>query len=40
MTIEEKIKKYKENLDCFDETMDKYKFLLESTWVLLSLILK
>ena len=29
MTIEEKIKKYKENLDCFDETMDKYKFLLD-----------
>ena len=29
MTIEEKIKKYKKNLNCFDETMDKYKFLLD-----------
>jgi len=29
MKIEEKIKYYKENLDCFDETMEKYKFLLD-----------
>ena len=29
MNIEEKIKLYKENLDCFEETMDKYKYLLD-----------
>ena len=29
MTIEAKITYYKENLDCFEETMDKYKFLLD-----------
>ena len=29
MTIEEKITYYKESLDCFEETMDKYKFLLD-----------
>ena len=28
MTIEEKIYLYKNNLDCFEEVMDKYKFLL------------
>ena len=29
MKIEEKIIYYKESLDCFEETMDKYKFLLD-----------
>ena len=29
MTIEQKITYYKESLDCFEETMDKYKFLLD-----------
>ena len=29
MTIEEKIKFYKESLECFEETMEKYKFLLD-----------
>ena len=29
MTIEEKIKFYKDSLDYFEETMDKYKFLLD-----------
>ena len=29
MTIEEKITYYKENLDCFEDTIDKYKFLLD-----------
>ena len=29
MTIREKITYYKESLDCFEETMDKYKFLLD-----------
>ena len=29
MTIEEKISYYKESLNCFDETMEKYKFLLD-----------
>jgi|TARA_B110000263_G_scaffold199785_1_gene178907 cysteine desulfuration protein SufE len=29
MNIKEKIKFYKENLDCFDDTMEKYKFLLD-----------
>ena len=29
MTIEEKIIYYKESLDCFEDTMDKYKFLLD-----------
>ena len=29
MKILEKIKFYKENLDCFDDTMEKYKFLLD-----------
>ena len=29
MTIEEKIAHYKESLDCFEDTMDKYKFLLD-----------
>ena len=29
MKIEEKIQYYKESLDCFDETMEKYKFLLD-----------
>ena len=29
MNIEEKIKFYKENLGCFEETMDKYKYLLD-----------
>ena len=29
MTIEEKIHFYKNNLDCFEEVMDKYKFLLD-----------
>ncbi|MDC0045044.1 SufE family protein [Pelagibacteraceae bacterium] len=29
MTIEEKIKLYKENLDLFDDGMDKYKFLID-----------
>ena len=28
MSIEEKINFYRENLDLFDETMDKYKYLL------------
>ena len=28
-TIEEKIKLYKENLDLFDDGMDKYKFLID-----------
>ena len=28
MMINEKISFYKESLDCFDETMEKYKFLL------------
>jgi cysteine desulfuration protein SufE len=29
MTIKEKIDFYKESLNCFDETMEKYKFLLD-----------
>ena len=29
MTIEEKIKLYKESLDLFDDGMDKYKFLID-----------
>ena len=29
MTIKEKIYFYKDSLDCFEETMDKYKFLLD-----------
>ena len=29
MTIEEKIKLYKENLDLFDDGMEKYKFLID-----------
>ena len=29
MNIEEKIHFYKNNLDCFEEVMDKYKFLLD-----------
>ena len=29
MTIEEKITYYKESLDCFEDTIDKYKFLLD-----------
>ena len=29
MTIQEKIKFYKNNLDSFEETLDKYKFLLD-----------
>ncbi len=29
MTIEDKITYYKENLDSFEDTMDKYKFLLD-----------
>ena len=29
MNIEKKIEKYKEELDYFDETMDKYKYLLD-----------
>ena len=29
MTIEEKITYYKESLDSFEDTMDKYKFLLD-----------
>ena len=29
MNIEEKITYYKDSLDCFDDTMEKYKFLLE-----------
>ena len=29
MSIEEKIKYYEESLDFFDETMEKYKFLLD-----------
>ena len=29
MNIKEKIKLYKESLDCFDDTMEKYKFLLD-----------
>ena len=29
MRIEEKIKYYKDSLDCFDDTMEKYKFLLD-----------
>lgn len=29
MSIIEKIKNYKDNLDCFDDTMEKYKFLLD-----------
>ena len=29
MTIEEKIHFYKNNLDCFEEVMDKYRFLLD-----------
>ena len=29
MTIKEKIKLYKENLDLFDDGMDKYKFLID-----------
>ena len=29
MNIKEKINFYKESLDCFDETMEKYKFLLD-----------
>ena len=29
MTIEEKITYYKESLNCFEDTLDKYKFLLD-----------
>ena len=29
MNINQKIIFYKENLDCFDDTMEKYKFLLD-----------
>ena len=29
MTIKEKIQYYKDSLDCFEDTMDKYKFLLD-----------
>ena len=29
MMIEEKIKYYKKSLDCFEDTIDKYKFLLD-----------
>jgi len=29
MTIEEKINFYVESLDCFDDTLEKYKFLLD-----------
>ena len=29
MSIKEKIIFYKENLDCFEETIDKYKYLLD-----------
>ena len=29
MSIENKINFYKKNLDCFEETMDKYKYLLD-----------
>ena len=29
MTIQGKINFYKDSLDCFDETLDKYKFLLD-----------
>jgi len=29
MSIKEKIIFYKENLDCFEETLDKYKYLLD-----------
>ena len=29
MTIENKINFYKDSLDCFDDTLDKYKFLLD-----------
>ena len=29
MNIEEKINYYKESLECFDDTMEKYKFLLD-----------
>ena len=29
MNIKDKIKYYKDNLDCFDDTMEKYKFLLD-----------
>ena len=29
MKIEDKIKYYQESLDCFDDTMEKYKFLLD-----------
>ena len=29
MNIKEKINYYKESLDCFDDTMEKYKFLLD-----------
>ena len=29
MSIKEKIAYYKDSLDCFEDTMDKYKFLLD-----------
>ena len=29
MTIKEKIQYYKESLNCFEDTMEKYKFLLD-----------
>ena len=29
MTIKRKIQYYKDSLDCFEDTMDKYKFLLD-----------
>ena len=29
MPIKEKVMFYKENLDCFEETLDKYKYLLD-----------
>ena len=31
MNILDKIKFYKESLDCFDDTMEKYKFLLDQS---------
>ena len=29
MSIIKKVKFYKENLECFDDTMEKYKYLLD-----------
>ena len=31
MTIKEKIQFYKDSLDCFEDTMEKYKFLLDQS---------